>query len=121
MFVSGFRRPALRVSTNLGMTTFFVEESDIDLVAAALDVCLILYILIAHSTILLSHNWNMGTPISIPGMDIIWYGKYFVTCGLGISNFLTQALNIETWLSFAPKFAVRFLQNWKFLIFRVKP
>ena len=41
--------------------------------------------------------------------------------GLGISNFLTQVLNLETWLSFSPKFVVRFLRIWKFHNFRVKP
>ena len=40
---------------------------------------------------------------------------------LGISNFLTQVLNLETWLSFSAKFVVRFLRIWKFHNFRVKP
>ena len=46
--VGGFHRPDLRVSTNLGIVTLAVEESDTELLAIKRGTHLILYILIAH-------------------------------------------------------------------------
>ena len=47
--VSGFHRLTLRVSSNLGITTLALNESNTCLVVVNCGACLILYLLTAHS------------------------------------------------------------------------